>query len=56
MTIKPFYKWYDFYVGAYWNGRKKKLYLVVLGFGIRIRFGPRKLTWAEMNAESHKRG
>ncbi len=42
MTIKPIFAWFDFWVGAYWDKRKKRLYLFpVPMFGVILQFGRR---------------
>jgi len=37
--VTPFYRWYDLWVGAYYDAEKKNLYLCCLGFGLKIRLG-----------------
>lgn len=40
MSIKPLFAWYDFWVGAFWDRQKRKLYIFpVPCFGIVIQFG-----------------
>ena len=34
MKIKPFYRWYDLWIGAFYDRRKQRLYLCCLGFGV----------------------
>jgi hypothetical protein len=40
MKIRPMFAWYDLWVGAFWDTRKRALYLFpVPMFGIRVEFG-----------------
>lgn len=43
IKIKPFYRWYDFYIGLYYDRIGKIVYLVFLGFGLKI-YRPQKTT------------
>ena len=43
IKIRPFYRWYDFYIGLYYDRIDKILYLVFLGFGLKI-YRPQKTT------------
>lgn len=36
MKIKPFYKWYDLWIGAYYDTKKRRLYLCFFGLGVCI--------------------
>lgn len=39
MSIKPIFAWYDFWVGLFWDGKKKILYVFpVPMLGIKISF------------------
>ncbi len=39
MTIKPFFRWYDLWVGAYWDRKDRVLYVCPLPMlGVRISF------------------
>ena len=41
MTIKPLFAWYDLWVGVFWDGQKRKLYILPLPcIGVVITFGP----------------
>lgn len=46
MTIKPIFAWYDMWVGAFWDGQKRRLYILPLPcIGIVIDFiGPKDET------------
>jgi hypothetical protein len=38
MTIRPIFAWYDLWVGAYWDGPKRRLYVFPLPmFGVVIQ-------------------
>lgn len=40
MTIKPIFAWYDLWVGAFWDGKKRRLYVLpVPCLGVVIQFG-----------------
>jgi hypothetical protein len=42
MKIRPLFAWYDFWVGAYWDRKARKLYILPLPMlGVVIDFGPR---------------
>lgn len=44
MKIKPFFAWYDLFIGAYWDRTKRFLYVLVLpalGLRIDLQSGPR---------------
>lgn len=42
MTIKPLFAWYDLWVGAFWDGRKRRLYVLPLPcIGVVIQFQSR---------------
>ncbi len=39
MIIRPVIAWYDMWVGAYWSGKKKRLYILPIpcvGFYIQV--------------------
>jgi hypothetical protein len=39
-TIKPLFAWYDLWVGAFWDRRTRKLYVLPFPcLGIVIQFG-----------------
>jgi hypothetical protein len=41
MSIRPIFAWYDLWVGAFWDQRKRCLYLLPIPCcGFVIRFGP----------------
>jgi hypothetical protein len=41
MSIKPIFAWYDLWVGAFWDGAKRRLYIFpVPMLGIMIQFRP----------------
>ena len=38
MRIEPFFAWYDAWIGAYWDRRKRVLYILpVPFFGLRVK-------------------
>jgi len=39
VKIKPIFKWYDFWVGFFWDREKRRLYFVPIPmFGVMIQF------------------
>jgi hypothetical protein len=41
MKITPFFRWYDLWVGAYWDRKARTLYVCPLPtIGVALRFGP----------------
>lgn len=41
MTIKPLFAWYDLWVGAFWDRKQRKLYILPLPMvGVVITFNP----------------
>lgn len=43
--VMPFYRWYDLWIGAYYDTQKGHLYLCCLGFGVRIKCGKAGEGW-----------
>lgn len=42
MRVAPFFRWYDLWVGAYWDHQSRTLYVCpVPMLGLRVRFAPR---------------
>lgn len=42
MRIQPFFRWYDLWIGAYWDRHDRTLYVCLLPMlGVRIEFGRR---------------
>ena len=40
MTIWPFFRWYDLWIGAYWDRKSRVLYVCpVPMFGVAVNFG-----------------
>lgn len=40
MRIRPLFAWYDFWVGAYWDAKNRRLYVLpVPMLGVVIQFG-----------------
>jgi len=37
MVIKLFYRWYDMWIGFYYDRKEKTLYFCILGFGIKFQ-------------------
>ncbi len=39
MSIRPFFAWYDLWIGAYWNSETETLYVCPLPMvGLRVGF------------------
>jgi len=39
LTVKPFFRWYDLWMGAYWDRRERTLYFCPLPtLGLRVSF------------------
>lgn len=38
MTIRPIFAWYDFWIGGFWDRKKRRLYLMVPFVGVVIQF------------------
>ena len=39
MSIKPLFAWYDLWIGAYWDAKGRRLYILpVPMFGVVIQF------------------
>jgi len=36
VRVRPFYRWYDLYIGVYIDRHAPALYLVVLGLGLKV--------------------
>lgn len=42
MTVRPIFTWYDLWVGAFWDARKRRLYILPLPcLGLVLDFGER---------------
>ena len=42
MKIRPLFAWYDFWIGAFWDRAKRKLYILpVPMIGVVVDFGER---------------
>ncbi len=45
MSIKPIFAWYDLWIGAFWDGKNRRLYILPIPcFGIVIQFLTRNQT------------
>ena len=43
MRVRPFFAWYDLWVGAYWDQKARRLYLLPLPMlGVVISFSDHK--------------
>ncbi len=40
MRIRPLFRWYDMYIGFYWDRKARSLYCIFLGLGIVLDFDP----------------
>ena len=39
MSIRPIFAWYDLWIGAFWDARKRRLYILPLPcLGVVIQF------------------
>jgi len=41
MTIRPIFAWYDFWIGGFWDRKKRRLYLMVPLVGVVIQLAPK---------------
>ena len=42
VTVKPIFAWYDLWVGAFWDRKQRKLYILPLPMlGVVIEFNPK---------------
>ena len=41
MIIKPFYRWFDLWIGAFVDVPKRRVYFCFLGLGIMVQCDPR---------------
>ena len=39
MKVRPIFAWYDLWFGAYWDRRKKRLYVMVPMVGVVVEIG-----------------
>jgi hypothetical protein len=52
MKLKPIFAWYDFWVGLFWDSKKRKLYLFpVPCFGVVFDFSKPVVTHAPYSSE-----
>ena len=57
MKLTPFFRWYDLWVGAYWDRRQRALYICPIPmFGVRIDLAPLlqagdRAVWTETGEE-----
>lgn len=43
MTLRPFFAWYDLWIGAFWSTSTRTLYLMPIPMvGIRVQLGARR--------------
>ena len=39
LRIRPVFAWYDLWVGAYWDRKNRRLYLMIPMVGLVVTFG-----------------
>jgi len=43
VSVKPFFRWYDLWIGAYWDRRSRVLYVCPLPMiGVAVAFAERR--------------
>lgn len=40
MSVRPIFAWYDWWIGGFWDRKKRRLYIMVPLVGIVIQFRP----------------